>query len=53
MFRYSINTHMGAYLVVPPPMDDWSQNSATSAWKTNNGFDPDTHTYFHDVEHPR
>ncbi len=51
--RYSISTHMGATIILPPPMDDWSQNMVTSAWKTNNGFAPDTHTYFHDVEHPR
>ena len=51
--RYSISTHTGATLIVPPPFDDWSVNSATAAWKTNNGFNPDAHTYFHDVEHPR
>ncbi len=51
--RYSIHTHMGATVVLPPPDDDWSVNMVTSAWKTNNGFPPDTHTQFHDVEHPR
>ena len=44
---------MGATVVLPPPDDDWSVNMVTSAWKTNNGFPPDTHTQFHDVEHPR